>query len=814
MGRNNQNNNHQSQNKPMKKSGASSSKSEVADTSIGNIVSASEKLWMEIAEKAIVEGELSEEMKLFLEKAENEQSIKDLLSYLLELVKDYHSIKKEVEKINHELVIEKAQLETSLAETKQKSDQASSLLSKNLAKEEELTSKESQLVEWEGTLNGREDKITLREDNYTQGKYTSVVAEVFERLRTAKEKIVSETESLIMSLADASKQYDAKATEYANKLAELEKKNIELDFERTVYQKAKESLKEDRDNIEEAAREILRDEYINDLASKDNEIDRLTRIKNKLEAESKVLREMVEKIQAAFDGKDPQEMAKDYDAMKSEYEKVVSELSSAPTAAQLSRLQLILDEREAKIEELEGLLDRQMILDEEKRHDQTQFNLSEINRLKDQLETAKYIEERYKENLRSLQAIIDEMKADKIKCQEAFRFARMYDDDPDIQSTPSFGTDPNGLYGLVDYVQDKLALEIDEVGDKKKALFYDKDIIRFFIAGLNMSQISILQGNSGTGKTSLPREFIKAITAGIVEYYGNNEAYDEPNAPYRVCEVQAGWRDNMDLMGYYNSFEKRYYETKFFKALYLANTPKYKDSLFFIILDEMNLSRPEHYFADFLSLLEQNEGERFVDVHVTEQEALPKLAKNGKLCVPKNVRFIGTANHDETTLEFAPKTYDRSHVIDMPDEKGKVDNPKDMTRSISYSWLEKEFKKAESEYEVYFLIFKDFINNTVHDLFVKKGIGKGNRFEEQAFRFITAFIASGDEEKVEESLAKASDHLITRRLFRTLRGNYDIGREDLKKFKDDYENAFFSTFNDFPHIAIEFLDKEIKNKKS
>jgi hypothetical protein len=115
----------------------------------------------------------------------------------------------------------------------------------------------------------------------------------------------------------------------------------------------------------------------------------------------------------------------------------------------------------------------------------------------------------------------------------------------------------------------------------------------------------------------------------------------------------------MDLMGYYNSFEHKYKETEFFKALYLANLPKYSNTLFFIILDEMNLSRPEHYFADFLSLLEQKEDERYISVNAPD-EVLPKLIVQGKMKVPENVRFIGTANHDETTLEFAPKTYDRS----------------------------------------------------------------------------------------------------------------------------------------------------------
>ena len=123
-----------------------------------------------------------------------------------------------------------------------------------------------------------------------------------------------------------------------------------------------------------------------------------------------------------------------------------------------------------------------------------------------------------------------------------------------------------------------------KIASSKDPFYYDIDTIRVFIAGLNMSPISILQGISGTGKTSLPREFAKAIISEAVEYSGQGSD-NTPNAPYRICAVQSGWRDSMDLMGYYNSFEHKYKETDFFKALYLANLPKYKDTLFFIILD-------------------------------------------------------------------------------------------------------------------------------------------------------------------------------------------------------------------------------------
>ena len=86
----------------------------------------------------------------------------------------------------------------------------------------------------------------------------------------------------------------------------------------------------------------------------------------------------------------------------------------------------------------------------------------------------------------------------------------------------------------------------------------------------------------------MPREIAKALVAGAEGYTGKDDNGNR-NEPYRICAIQSGWRDNMDLMGFYNNFEKKYKETDFFKALYLAAQPKYKNTLFLIILDEMNL---------------------------------------------------------------------------------------------------------------------------------------------------------------------------------------------------------------------------------
>jgi hypothetical protein len=270
----------------------------------------------------------------------------------------------------------------------------------------------------------------------------------------------------------------------------------------------------------------------------------------------------------------------------------------------------------------------------------------------------------------------------------------------------------------------------------------------------------------------------------------------------------------MDLMGYYNSFEHKYKETDFFKALYAANQPKYSNTLFLIILDEMNLSRPEHYFADFLSLLEQSPSERYISLTNTPKEVLPELVVGGKLKIPENVRFIGTANHDETTLEFAPKTYDRSNLMEMPkNHPDKKDFKKsDEEFNVKYDWLSKMFEEAEKKHKESFSKFHKFINSDeMKFLLLDKGIGVGNRLEYQAEKFIGVFVESGNEK--ERDIAIATDHLISSRLFRTLKNRYDIDKTNLTKFKEEYVKLFETSFNkQKPTYTIDLIDTEISKK--
>ncbi len=297
-------------------------------------------------------------------------------------------------------------------------------------------------------------------------------------------------------------------------------------------------------------------------------------------------------------------------------------------------------------------------------------------------------------------------------------------------------------------------------------LYYDASTLRLFIGGLAMSRLHVLQGISGTGKTSLAQAFTKAV-GGHCE----------------VIPVQAGWRDKYDLLGHYNAFEKRYYEKDCLQTLYRAQTEAHRDQLHVVLLDEMNLSRPEQYFAEFLSALEQKESSRIITLMESAPANAPSLLIDGRrIRVPNNVWFIGTANHDETTHEFADKTYDRSHVMDLPRHVGTFDIHKFEPTRYSYSSLEEAFRKAWSKHEKACASFLRFVSHSEFTQVLENtyGLGWGNRFERQAHHFLPVVKECGG--TFEEGL----DHLLATRMFRAgkIAARYDRTAEDLKKIED------------------------------
>ncbi|WP_313315334.1 AAA family ATPase [Pulveribacter sp.] len=333
-----------------------------------------------------------------------------------------------------------------------------------------------------------------------------------------------------------------------------------------------------------------------------------------------------------------------------------------------------------------------------------------------------------------------------------------------------------------DWIKDRKAKELSlpeqDVPDLKKfsvelqhriaqaeegaTLHFRLEDIQLLIAGLAMSQLHIFQGISGTGKTSLAKAFAKAVGGHCTD-----------------IAVQAGWRDRDDLLGHYNAFEKRFYERDCLQGLYRAQTAAYKDRCNIILLDEMNLSRPEQYFAEFLSALEKNDPrDRLISLSESQLPNAPALLVEGRrIRVPHNVWFVGTANHDETTNEFADKTYDRAHVMTLPrHEAGFKVEPKPKA-SFSYGSLIERFDAAvtQNAVEVSELLAELTTGPLTSILQDRFDLGWGNRLERQAMRFVPVYMAAGGRKE------DALDHLLASRVFRRgkVTGRYDATIDDL-----------------------------------
>lgn len=199
-------------------------------------------------------------------------------------------------------------------------------------------------------------------------------------------------------------------------------------------------------------------------------------------------------------------------------------------------------------------------------------------------------------------------------------------------------------------------------------LIYSDAIIKRLAYSLMAKPFVILSGLAGSGKTQLALAFAKCLSENIDE---------------QVCSVSIGadWTNREPLLGYPNALRSGEYvmpESGVLQLLIRASEDPSRP--YFLILDEMNLSVVERYFADFLSVMESGESIKLWD----GDGDVPK-----EIALQKNVFIIGTINVDETTYMFSPKVLDRANVIEFkiaPDEMEKyLDEKKDIRLEAAYS---------------------------------------------------------------------------------------------------------------------------------
>lgn len=311
----------------------------------------------------------------------------------------------------------------------------------------------------------------------------------------------------------------------------------------------------------------------------------------------------------------------------------------------------------------------------------------------------------------------------------------------------------------------ELVTRVRHFAASKYKLYYNEKVISEFIAGMATSKIMILEGISGTGKTSLPYVFGKFLL--------NDSS---------IISVQPSWRDRFEMMGYLNEFTKRFNETEFLTSIYEAS---YRGDIKIIVLDEMNIARVEYYFADFLSLLElPNEDEWVLDLVPEQISSDPHKFIDGKIKIPNNVWFVGTANKDDSTFQITDKVYDRASSIEM-NERAEEFNYKDVDGiNISYDYIIELFKEAKEEYKVGDILLEK-INEI--DKFITKNfqITFGNRILNQLKNFIPVYIACGRNE------LEGLDFIISRKIIRKFETlNLPFLKRELESLLEQFDTIF------------------------
>ena len=299
-------------------------------------------------------------------------------------------------------------------------------------------------------------------------------------------------------------------------------------------------------------------------------------------------------------------------------------------------------------------------------------------------------------------------------------------------------------------------------------LYYTPEIVRRFVAGMAASKLLILEGISGTGKTSLPYSFSRYL-----------------NNPATIVSVQPSFRDRSELLGYFNEFSKKFNETEFLRALYEAN---YRQEPTLIVLDEMNLARIEYYFAEMLSVLEMpSKDEWILDLVPTAWDGDPVKMDGGKIHVPDSTWFVGTANNDDSTFTITDKVYDRAMPIELNERADAFEcepHPKSIVTTEHLQYL---FQKAKVDHPISDELLEN-MQKLDQYLITRFKLSFGNRIMKHMYDFIPVYVACGGTE------LDAMDYIVARKVLKKFESmNVTFVRDEISGLISYIDKTFGET---------------------
>ena len=293
-----------------------------------------------------------------------------------------------------------------------------------------------------------------------------------------------------------------------------------------------------------------------------------------------------------------------------------------------------------------------------------------------------------------------------------------YGTEPFGDGEPKRTTEPQ----VVDYLENFIA---------SQGFTFPALAVRDYYVALKTKPFVILSGISGTGKTRLTELMAEALTGNL-------------SGQYLLTPVRPDWTDSSALLGYQNLLTDTYVSTPFLEKLIVAAQPENRERAFFLCLDEMNLARVEHYFADFLSAME------------TRTRTIPLQGAPGRsVTLPPNVFLTGSVNVDEATFPFSKKVLDRANTIEFTEvtlRQSTLNRPAPLpdipARERQRLFLTSrvpDVRAAEERLQALDTAFPDHVLQTLTTLNEKlqtRGLQFGYRVRDEAMRYIANSFAS------------------------------------------------------------------------
>ncbi len=234
----------------------------------------------------------------------------------------------------------------------------------------------------------------------------------------------------------------------------------------------------------------------------------------------------------------------------------------------------------------------------------------------------------------------------------------------------------------------KIADKLNEFYDftSNVGLYYQRDDIYNFYTCVKCSQLVILAGMSGTGKTKLPEEFAKFFNMS------------EENSTLLFVPVSPSFTEPSDILGFLNPNNGLYTSSETCLVEFLKHAEDHSNKMHMIIFDEMNLAQIEFWFAPFISILERDVKDRVLHLYSESQYCINKEKYPATINIGNNVIFIGTINLDETTKNVSDRLLDRSYVINL--KKGQfIDYQAQQQKFVSNTATKQDTDSTKDFYE-------------------------------------------------------------------------------------------------------------------